>query len=299
MCCIRSTGGLLAVAGLGFSTLTCTGAEATPTPKGSLTISVVTTLYPLEYFAQRVGGERATVVNLIPPGVEAHTFEPSPADIRKLDAADVVAYIGPAFEPWTGRALDTIGKRDGSVVTFRGADDWTDPHLWLDPKKARLSVAALRSGLGLADPAGEETYKANAEALLAELEELDTQLSAGLQGCSKDHFVASHAAFGHLAERYGLEQVSISGLSPEAEPGARDLATIVDTIRELGVEYIMVEPVISTGFAETVAREVGAEMLPLHPLESLTPDESERGEDYFTVMRSNLESLRLALECEQ
>jgi zinc transport system substrate-binding protein len=262
------------------------------------TISVVTTLYPLEYFARRVGGERVTVVNLIEPGVEAHTFEPTPADIRKLDAADVVVYVGADFEPWMARALDSIGKGDGSVITLTGADDGTDPHLWLDPNKARLSVDALRDGLGLADPAGAETYQAKAQALDAELEELDAQLSNGLNGCGKDHFVASHAAFGHLAERYGLEQVSISGLSPEAEPGARDLATIVDTIRELGVEYIMVEPVISTGFAETVAREVGAEMLPLHPLESLTPDESERGEDYFTVMRSNLESLRLALECE-
>ncbi|MBI2856146.1 MAG: zinc ABC transporter substrate-binding protein [Chloroflexi bacterium] len=278
-------------------------------------VSVVTTLYPLEYFAQRIGGDGVSVVNLVKPGVEAHDYDPTPEDMRRLDSADVVLYNGSGFEPWMNRALSAISGRGGprlileasrGMVENHGTEgedssDYgrADPHVWLDPLRAMEQVKLIRDGLSSADSDGAAGYAQNAEDLLAELSELHQRFAAGLEGCVQDHFVASHAAFGHLAGRYGLEQVSISGLSPEAEPGPGDLASIADTIRELGVRYIMVEPIISARFAETLAREVGASLLPLHPLESLTPEESTDGEDYFTVMDSNLDNLRLALGCPQ
>ena len=307
MCCLHSSGMPLAVAGIGIVAFACTsgGGPATPSSSGP-TISVVTTLYPLEYFARRIGGERVTVVNLVAPGVEAHSFDPTPADVRKLDTADVILYNGYGFEPWIDRALAAISSRDRTVIQAGqegGAKDvgqgggGLDPHVWLDPQLAISQVQVIRTGLARADPDGEAVYDANTAAVVAELEALHSRFVADLDGCSRDHFVTSHAAFGHLAERYGLEQIPISGLSPEAEPGARDLASIADTIRELGVEYVMVEPIISTAFAETLAREVGAELLPLHPLESLTPQQSKEGEDYFSLMEANLNSLSLALGC--
>jgi zinc transport system substrate-binding protein len=297
----------LAVAGIGIMAIACTGGggSATASSNGS-TISVVTTLYPLEYFAGRIGGKRVTVVNLVAPGVEAHSFDPAPADIRRLDAADVVLYNGYGFEPWMDRALAAVSNRDRTVIqagrvgeTNNGdqGNGGLDPHVWLDPRLAMNQVQIIHSGLVQADPDGAAVYATNATVVAAELEALHSRFVSDLDSCSRDHFVTSHAAFGHLANRYGLEQVPISGLSPEAEPGARDLADIADTIRELGVEYVMVEPVISTAFAETLAREVGAELLSLHPLESLTPRQSKDGEDYFTLMEANLESLSLALWC--
>ena len=273
------------------------GRGAIQTPADASTISVVTTLYPLEYFARRVGGERVSVVNLIPPGVEAHSFEPSPGDIRKLEGADMVMYMGPAFEPWFARAQEAMDGGPRLAIVF--GVGVADPHLWLDPLKAMEMVSSISTSLSQIDGDGEQLYDANAEALLGELEALHQRYLDGLEGCRLNLFVTSHAAFGHLASRYGLEQLPISGLSPEAEPGPRDLASMSDSLREMGVKHILVEPVASTSFARTLAREVGADLLPLHPLESLTPDEANRGEDYFTIMDSNLESLRLALECER
>ena len=302
MCCLHSTGMPLAVAGIGIMAIACTGGgESATASSNGHTTSVVTSLYPLEYLARRIGGDRVTVANLVAPGVEAHSFDPTPADIRRLDAADVVLYNGFGFEPWIDRALDAISSGDRTVIQAgqegEAKDGDLDPHVWLDPRLAINQVRLIHSGLVEADPDGAAVYATNATVVVEELEALHSRFVADLDSCSRDHFVTSHAAFGHLADRYGLEQVPISGLTPEAEPGAKDLASIADTIRELGVEYVMVEPIISTEFAETLAREVGAELLPLHPLESLTPQQSKEGEDYFTLMEANLKSFSLALEC--
>jgi zinc transport system substrate-binding protein len=309
MYCIHLVSAPLAATSLGIMAVACTGGGGVATSSSNEpTISVVTTLYPLEYFARGVGGARVTVVNLVAPGVEAHSFDPTPADIRKLDEADVVLYNGSGFEPWMDRALAAISNRDRTVIQAgpRGeAEDGgqgnsgLDPHIWLDPQLAMNQVRLIRSGLVQGDPDGAAVYDANAAMVLAELETLHSRFATGLDSCSRNQFVTPHAAFGHLADRYGLEQIAITGLSPEAEPGARDLASIAETIRELGVEHIMVEPVISAAFAETLAREVGAELLRLHPLESLTPDESRGGEDYFSIMNANLSNLRRALECSE
>lgn len=287
----------MALLALGVLAAACSNGSPTPTPERvDDRLSVVTTIYPLEYFAARLGGERVKVTNLVGPGVESHSFEPTPDDIRVLTQADLVTYVGAALEPWMARALQGAGIGEANVV--QAGPGLTDPHFWLDPIKMLERVELLRDALVKLDSDGEQWYTGNAVGLRLELETLDAAFMKGLAACDLRHMVTSHAAFGHLAQRYGLEQVPISGLSPEAVPGARDLADIVDTVRELGVEYILVEPLISTGFADTVALEVGVKLLPLHPLESLTLDESDRGEDYFSLMRANLASLQQALVCE-
>ena len=267
--------------------------------------SVVTTLYPLEYFAQRIGGDKVSVTNLLKPGADSHSFEPTPDDIRKLDAADVIIYNGSGLEPWVGRALSARGSDSKQRLIIETIAEWThenddveiDPHIWLDPLKAIEQVKLIRDSLISTNPEGAATYTANAANLLTELLSLHQAYSNGLVKCTNNQFVASHAAFGHLAERYGIEQIPISGLSPEAEPGPADLARIADAALEMGVNYVMVEPIISAAYAETLAKEINAQLLPLHPLESLTSEESESGEDYFSIMKANLVNLRLALEC--
>jgi zinc transport system substrate-binding protein len=270
-------------------------------------VSVVTTLYPLEYFAQRIGGGDVSVTNLLKSGVEVHSFEPTPADIRKLEAADVIVYNGSGLEPWIDRALSTISSKGGPRLIVVTSDEWQqeskagviDPHVWLDPFKSMELVKLIRDSITSANPDGVAIYATNATELLTELLSLHQTYTNGLVECTNNQFVTSHAAFGHLAERYGLEQIHISGLSPEAAPGPADLARITDTIRELGIKHIMAEPIVSSVYAETLAREINARLLPLHPLESLTPDESENGEDYFSIMTANLESLTLALGCKR
>ena len=268
---------------------------------------VVTTLYPLEYFARRIGGDSVKVVNLISNGVEAHDFEPSPGDMQKLDAADLIIFNGADFEPWMVRALDAIGKEGRAILEAghgltdygieRQDGDRVDPHVWLDPLIAVEQARLVQSGLSHANPALGEVYAGHADTLIRELEELDRQFRSGLADCRLRKFVTSHDAFSYLAGRYSLETIPISGLSPEAQPSPRDLARLTDTIRGLGIKYVMAESIVSSSLARTLADEVGAELLTLHPLESLTNDQSDRGENYFSLMNSNLSSLRTALEC--
>ena len=313
----------------------CSGDSAGPSVAASAgestpgELRVVTTLYPLGYFAGRIGGDAVEVVNLVAPGTGAHDFDPTPGDIRKLAEADVLVYNGHGFEAWVERALDALGAADLAVVeagrelstTEAGRngfvdandpgpdaelvsaaagdehDNGTDPHIWLDPSKAAEQVELIRDGLGSADPRLADRFAKNASRLIEELHELDGRFEHGLAACEREFFVTSHDAFGYLARRYGLEQVSVAGLSPEAEATPRELARLADRVAEAGVTHLLVEPIVDVREAETLAREVGASLLPLHPLESLTRAESDRGETYFTLMEANLRSLRTALEC--
>ena len=172
-----------------------------------------------------------------------------------------------------------------------------DPHMWLDPKLAVVQVERIRDALVAVDADNAEAYRERADALIADLNELHADFEAGLAACQHDHFVTSHAAYGYLAVRYGMEQIPVAGLSPEAEPSPQQLAEITDRVTELGLSYVLVEPVLSQTLVETVARETGTELLPITPIESVTPEELEAHGDYLGLMRNNLASLRLALEC--
>jgi len=302
---------------------TSAGTDAGPGSLSGTTreVGVVTTLYPIEYFARRIGGDRVTVVNLVPPGVEAHDFEPSAGDIRAITNAELVLYNGTGFEPWMGRALEAADAKaraievSASIADLEGGEDehveekvgheeeaeehsGLDPHVWLDPMKAAEQAELVREALKQLSPFDAEAYDAATAQLLGELDALHREFLAGLADCRLDHFVSTHRAFAYLAKRYGLEQLSISGLSPEAEQTPTELARLTDQLKDLGVKHLLVEPNISAKQAETMAREIGAAILPLHPLESLTPDEVQRGESYFTIMRANLASLRTALDCK-
>lgn len=278
------------------------------------TLNVITTIYPVTYFAERVGGESATVRSLAKPGVEAHDFEPSPRDIIDLRNADVFIYTSPAFEVWVEDALDTVGGDNLRVVAtadLSGLEiqgdhghedeenhgDGIDPHVWLNPLEAIGQVRTIQAAFSEVDAAGTELYAANADALVAELQALDTDIAAALNSCALDHMVVSHEAYGHLAERYNIEQIGLADLSAEFETTPRRIADIIEQIQELGISYILQEPILSDDLAQTVSDETGAEILPMHPIESLTPAELDAGDTYFTVMRRNLESLKTALEC--
>ncbi len=283
------------------------GGESSAAPdrlEATAAVQVVTTLYPLEYFIERVGGDQVEVINLVAPGVEAHDYEPTPSDIRRIGAADLVVYNGSGFDPWVERALAAT-EADGRVVVEAGrgvseisVESGGDPHVWLDPILAADQVRLIVDGLSRADSSNSSAYEARGEALTRELADLDRRFAIGLADCRRDSFVTSHDAFGHLARRYGLEQVPITGLSPDARPSPRELARLADAIEELGVRYVMVEPIADPRLAQTLAAEVGAELLPLDPIESLTAHQDEQGEDYFSIMESNLDSLRKGLECD-
>ena len=256
--------------------------------------TVVAAFYPLAFAAEQIGGDQVAVRNLTPPGVEPHDLELSGKDVRTIADAQTVFYLGDGFQPALEDAIDSTSAHGvdllGSVRTHpgEGAEHGADPHVWLDP--IRYAALAIRIG-DVLDRAPE------AERFAARLRALDGEFRRGLTGCERDEIVTSHAAFGYLAERYGLKQVAITGLSPEAEPTPRDLEDVVREVRDVGASTVFFETLVSPRLAETVAREVGAATAVLDPIEGLTEKEAAAGEDYFDAMRANLAALREALAC--
>jgi zinc transport system substrate-binding protein len=257
-------------------------------------LDVVAAFYPLAFAAQRVGGADVSVENLTPPGVEPHDLELSARDVQRIRRADVVFYLGHRFQPALedavqgadGRVVDVL---DGVRLRETHEEGLTaDPHVWLDP--ARFASIVRRMGAVL-------NRRGPAAALARELGTLDREFRRGLADCRRHEIVTSHAAFGYLAERYGLDQVAITGLSPEAEPAPRELQRVVEDVRRSGATTIFFETLVSPRLAQTVARETGAETAVLDPVEGLTEEEVDAGENYLSVMRSNLAALRKALAC--
>jgi len=249
---------------------------------------VVASFYPLAFAAERIGGDHVSVTNLTPPGAEPHDFELTPQDVARVQKADLVLYLSHGFQPAVEKAIgDAHGAKldalDGIALHRDG-----DPHVWLDP--VLFAGIVRRIGAALHAPA-------HAERLAGELRGIDREYRRGLADCKQRELVTTHAAFGYLAARYRLTQVPITGIEPEAEPGAKTLVDLVDRLRRDHVETVFVEKLVSPRLADTVAREAGAKTAVLDPIEGLTKDEADRGDDYFALMRRNLATLRKALGC--
>lgn len=282
-------------------------AGGTPSERGIERVPVVASFYPLFEFARQVGRERITVRNLVPVGVEPHDFEPTPRDVVALHQAKAVVYNGAGFEPWLQRLLPQLSDRvvrinatDGLPVVEVGSAGRRgafDPHVWLDPLLAQRQVDRILAGLVRADPAGRPIYEANAAAYNGKLRALHERIARTLTPCRKKVFVVSHAAFGYLAARYRLTQITISGLEPTGEPSAARIRDMVRVIRRHGVKVIYYETLVSPRVAAAIAREVGARTLVLNPLEGLTNEEQRAGKDYLSVMDENLRSLVQGLDC--
>jgi zinc transport system substrate-binding protein len=195
---------------------------------------------------------------------------------------------------WTVKVNATKGIALASSGEGRVA---TDSHVWLDPLLAQRQVDNILAGLVQADPRGKTTYEANAAVFKARLAGLHDRIATTLAPCRKKVFVVSHAAFGYFAARYGLTQIAIGGLAPEAEPSAARIRAILQTIRQHDVRVIYHETLVSPQLANALAREVGARTLVLNPLEGLTDAERRQGKDYFSIMDENLRNLVQGLDC--
>ena len=288
-----------AALGAALAVLALGGCEQGPAPPaaGPAPLSVVASFYPLWEFTRQVAGMRADVQSLVPPGVEPHDWEPSPQDVAAVQKARLFVYNGGGFEPAMDRLLRELGPGTIAVATTAGIAPLDNPHVWLDPLLAQRQVDAIRVGLERVDPAGKPRYAERAEAFNAKLTELHQAYQAGLASCARRTLIVSHAAFAPLARRYGLQQIAITGLAPQAEPSPAELARIARLARAERARYVFFETLVSPKLAETVAREIGAGTLVLNPIEGLTREEAAAGRDYLGLMRANLEQLRTGLEC--
>ena len=274
----------------------CTDREPGPDERDEReSVHVVAGFYPLAEAAREVGGEAVRVTNLTPAGAEAHDVELSTDQLDAVLDADLVLYLGGGFQPALQAAVE---QRDGpSIDLLDDRGQTADPHVWLDPRQFAEMAAEISQGLEPIHPDSVELRR-RTEAYTARLRALDVEFEKGLHRCERRDLVTTHAAFGHLAAAYRLEQQPISGLSPEAEPDPARLAELSDHVAKTGATTIFVEPLAPSGAAEALARETGTTTLELHPLEGLPPAQLEADETYESIMRSNLAALRRGLECQ-
>jgi zinc transport system substrate-binding protein len=280
-------------------------ATAKQTAKETKKPTVVVSLYPLAFVAERLVGDVANIVNLTPPGVEPHDLEVSPDQAGIIEDATLVITMGQGLQP---SVEDAANRRNSGVISLldllgvtslgdnkraeETPDLISDPHVWLDPQLMQNAVAEIATALAKSFPDSIDDVNIRSTELGAELRGLDADYVSGLAQCKGRVIVTSHAAFGRLAQRYGLRQEGIAGVSPDAEPTADRLATLADLVKANGVSTIFAEELVSPKIANTLAREAGVKVAVLSPLES----GPQKG-DYLTAMMNNLAVLRAGLAC--
>ena len=319
--------------GLTACNSTTTDNNATKIEKDSNKIDVYTTVYPLSYFAERIGGDSVNVSSIYPPGTNEHTFEPTQSDMMSLADADLFFYIGLGLEGFVENAKNTLKNENVKMVATSDAisDDKLhaseeedhdheeeghdehegeaheeegheghnhgdiDPHVWLSPILAQDLALAVKDELVAALPEQEEVFNENYDQLISELLSLDQDFEQMASAAKTKTFFVSHASFGYIAEQYGLEQIAIAGINSQSEPSQKELTEIVDQAEMLQVSYILFEQNVSSKLSTVIQNEVGADSLQLNNLSVLTEEDINNGETYFTLMEKNIETLKQAL----
>ncbi len=276
-------------------------------------LKVVASFYPMADFAEKIGGNNLSLTCLVAPGTEAHDWEPTTTDLAILEEADLFIINGAGMEPWVEDILNSLSNTDLVVVNtseglnlIEGSEHHHDyheehnhgaydPHVWLNPLYAEQQMAAIAEAFKKQDPKHADTYKANYDKWSAECRQLDQNFRQTLSPLPHKDILVSHEAFGYLCDAYGLNQIGIEGLSPEGEPTPARMAEIVDFMKKHGTKVIFYEENTSPKVAEAIARDTGAETMVLNPLESLSQEQLNAGNDYFSIMNANLKCLHHAL----
>ena len=280
-------------------------------------IRVFASFFPYYEFTKNVAGDHAIVEQYIPVGTESHDWEPRAKEIILLDNTDVFVYNGLGIDAYVS---DIIKSGEFDNILFVNASKGVsllaieeeeeeeeeedhhegsyDPHIWLDPILVKQQVNNIRDGLALADPDNESYFFQNAADYNAKLDLLDEQIRNSLARCQQDTIVPFHNAFAYLGEQYDLKIVPLSGLSPDTEASAAEIAEFVNFVQDNDIKVIFSEELIDPRLAETIAEEAGVKTLVLSPIEGLTPEEEVKELSYIEKMEKNIISLRTALECQ-
>lgn len=267
-------------------------------------ITITASYYPLYDFVKNIGKDKVEVVNITPAGSEPHDFEPSAKQLASAYNSNVFIYNGAHLEPWVDDFLkdykNTTVKSSNniSLIKLEENSNLYDPHFWLDPVAAIKIVDNILAGLIKASPENEVYFTNNANAYKDKLAALDKSFKEELSSCQTDTAITSHEAFSYLSKQYKINLVSISGIDPSVEPDASKLAEISDLVKSKGIKYIFFESLVSPKLAETIASETGAKTAVLDPIEGLSEEDQQKGDDYINVQQRNLQNLKTALECK-
>lgn len=296
--------------------LTCSFGLLVYNGQASNRIKIITSVFPLAEFAKAVSGERGEVSLLIPPGAEIHAWQPRPSDIVRLSSANLFIFIGVNMEPWLDEVLKGIknpglrvlqARQELSLMRRESIDlqeehehkpATMDPHIWLDFAYDQIIIDRITTALSELDPEGSLVYQQNASSYKEKLRKLDQKYQENLRDCLQRTFIlGGHAAFGYLARRYNLQQVSLYGVSPDSRPTPKKLIEVVEYAREHKIKVIYFEAYVSDELAKVLAKEVDARILALNPGANLTNEEVRLGVTFFDIMEENLRNLKDGLNC--
>ncbi|MCK1994878.1 zinc ABC transporter solute-binding protein [Peribacillus muralis] len=283
------------------------------------TLNIYTTVYPLQYFTEAIGGDYVNVDTVYPPGTDEHSFDPSQKDIVKMAESDLFLYIGYNLEGFVTKAEPILSKEGVTTVAVGEAvhldadehaheedehaheEDGHDhggvnPHLWLDPIYSIEMAKSIRDELTKQMPERKEYFNSHFNELSKKLTALDEKLATTIDSGRTNKIIVSHSAYGYWEERYGLEQIGVTGLTSSNEPSQKELAKIVTMAKEEDLNYVIFEQNISSKLTEIIQKEMGAKSLKLHNLSVLTDNDIKAGEDYFSLMEKNIKTLHTALQ---
>ena len=272
-------------------------------------LRVVATDFPCYDLARQVLGSDASLTLLIRPGMDTHTYEPTPADAKAVYEADVLIYIGGTSDAWVEdmladapgvaavRMMDSVQPLEEAHAEHGHEDISYDEHIWTSPVNMRAMLSSVEEALCAADPDGASTYRANAEAYDAQLVQLDQTFRDLVSGAARTELIfADRFPFLYFAREYGLSYVSaFSGCSEEAQPSVQAVAALIDAVEQDGVPVIYVIEMSTGDVARAVAEQTGAEIVEMHSCQSVTGEEFEAGETYLSLMTRNVEALRKGL----
>lgn len=296
-------------------------------------LKVYTSFYPMYDFANKIGGNKIELVNLVPAGTEPHDWEPTTGDIAALEEADILIYNGAGMEHWVEDVVASLGNKELVVVEASqgielmeghhhhdGDDhdhsdhehhdgeehddhdhedhdhDGIDPHVWTSIRNAKKEMETIKNALVTADPSNASFYEENYKTYSVKFDELDKKFEETISSLPNKNIVVAHEAFGYLCADYGLHQFGIEGLSPDSEPNPTRMAEVVEFVKENQVKTIFFEELVSPKVAEAVASETGATTDMLNPLEGLTQEQLDSGLDYLSIQEMNLTAIEKALK---
>lgn len=319
---------LTLIAVLAIFTAAC-GNSTTTTKNDPNKLAIYTTVYPLQYFAERIGGDLVEVSSIYPPGSNEHTFEPTQQDMIRMADADLFFYIGLGLEGFVTNAKKTLASENVEMIETtanisheklavststkedeheeeehghedEGHEDHnhgaTDPHVWISPVLSQDLAKSIKDSLIEKDEKNKETYEKNYELLIKDLQKLDTQFAEVAEQASQKTFFVSHASFGYIAGTYGLDQQAIAGLNSQDEPSQQELTKIAEQAKKDDVKYILFEQNISSKLAEVIKNDIGAESLTVNNLSVLTKEDIAAKKDYLTIMEDNIKTFEKVLK---
>ncbi|MCF6465718.1 zinc ABC transporter substrate-binding lipoprotein ZnuA [Clostridium sp. Cult2] len=261
---------------------------------------VYTSFYPLYFLADEIGGTNIDLKMVIPSGVDSHDYEPSMKQLKEIEQAEIFIYNGADFESWADKLIGTIVDEEKTLkaseaVELISDNGISDPHIWLNPENMNIIGKKIKERFILIDEKNKDEYEKNFNELSKRLITLDNQFMDELKNKKKDTILVSHSAFAYMAERYNFHQLSVAGISPEQEPSPRTIANIIEIVEREDYEYIFLETLANPKTVDIIAEETNLKTLILNPIEGLTEEEQNKGEDYISIMEKNLENLKKAL----